>query len=463
MTTYTEKAAIRSKYTNLTEFDLASMPVRAPKKDKNAERDTYLLGLAGILETGEIERDGKTIALSSAKKEDIIKVIWKVLEDQRILNAAKTEELSEVAVESVEDELNRLAIELWRDIQTYVEGLRIPNSDNYRDIDGGLGAISLKLVRAIETRTNGQGNPIESTTVTRYIGKIKKYLRDFNAAIEGKSETTVKTYQKVLETLLGVTVTYTFKDRGETVTKKKYQPGWVDQAASHHTTVKNHRSTENKQERSEDASNIKALPLIDWAVDLLVNLNETTPGNQWIDVAVAIAVLTGRRMGEVMYSGAFEPTEGSNHLIFSGQMKGKTGEPIAAFEIPILGNNPTAILNGWQWLRTNKPITNYEKERGSFSKQISREMKIYNNKLVYTRTALRDGVEQSLHFHSLRKIYAQIIGSRTGKQDRLLRIAEALGDTNDAKTASTYDSDYQVEDAADILNVYFKQPTAPTV
>lgn len=456
MTTYTELSAIRSKYTNLTFEDLSLLPVNPPKNDKNAPKESYLRGLAALLEAGEINRDSKKVSFKSARQAELINVIWQVLEDQRVIDAAKAKELSQDSNESVEDELKRLAVELWQDIQTYIEGLRIANSDSYKDIDGGLGAISLKLVRAVETRTNGQGNPIESTTVTRYIGKIKKYLRDFNTALEGKSETTVKTYQKVLETLLGATVTYTFKDRGETVTKKKYQPGWVDQAASHHTTIKNHRSTENKQERSEDASEIKAFPLIDWAVDLLVNLNETTNANKWIDVAVAIAVLTGRRMGEVMYSGAFEQTDSSNHLIFSGQMKGKSGEPIEAFEIPILGNNPTAILNGWQWLRRNKPITNYEKERGSFSKQISREMKVYNNKLVYTRIALRDGVEQSLHFHSLRKIYAQIIGSRAGKQDRLLRIAEALGDKNDAKTASTYDSDYQVSDAAEILNIYFK-------
>lgn len=470
MTTYLELTKIRSQYTTKTIEDLELLTVNP--KSKEEPKDTSLRGLASLLGIQRVNQEDKELPIKKAKKEAIKAAIWQVLEDQRKIDAATTELKAEGENASVKEELIELALEIWRDIQQYVETLRIPNSGNYREIDGRLGAISLKLVRRIETRENQDGARIESTTVTRYVGEIKKMIRDSLAvAKKGMAESTAEVTQKVADTLLGCKVTYTFDDRsrGKAITRQRYQPGWVDNAMAEHTQVKNHRSNENKQERSESASVIKALNLIDWAVGFLTNLNSQTKAREWIDVVVAIALLTGRRMGEVVSEGSFTETDNPNHLLFSGQMKGKTEDIAPAFEIPVLGL-PSNIVKADQWLRDNNRKFPYNK-RATFSKSISETMGRYDAMLTYKKRAMREvkpsAVEradkdyqtkyepQKLHFHGLRKIYAQIIGSEISTKDRLLRIAEALGDTNDPKTTSTYDSDFQVIDAAAILDAYY--------
>lgn len=470
MRTELEIAEAITRYTETFKYyDTLNNPKIKVSKPKNANpNDLYLREIAkdlGISVTKKNPDPNAKRKQIERSREELIEVIWQLLESKR------QEMLSVNEYGSVKEELIGFGNKIWSQIQSYVNDLRKPNTDDYRDVDGGLGLITVEMVRGLETRRNTDGELLASTTVTKYMGDLKTLIKQrLKTYIQDRPENTVKAYQNVVNTLLG----YTYEEetvidsKGTKEIRTKYKKGWVDDAMKTHTQVKNAIGSQKKDERSEKASQIRTINLVAWADNLLTNIESPDlKANAWIDVTVAVGLMTGRRMSEIVTKGdAFEATESDpsasgQYLMFKKQLKSKNDEPVEPYEIPVLCT-ALKILKAEKWLETNGKKYD-ESRRGTYSKSISDAMSKYDSIIQYVEREERDGKVQKLHFHSLRKIYAQVIGERKGSQDRLTKIAIALGDTVDAKTASTYASDYQVLDAVEIMNIWFKQPTAPAV
>lgn len=116
--------------------------------------------------------------------------------------------------------------------------------------------------------------------------------------------------------------------------------------------TKTETSNINLNTRSNHAIDIKAASLINWAKGRLENL----PGlsSQYQEVAIALMILTGRRQSEIMSSAKFEAIQGKvNAVMFSGQLKRHNGENVEAYEIPILANAASQVIDGIKWLQNN--------------------------------------------------------------------------------------------------------------
>lgn len=139
----------------------------------------------------------------------------------------------------------------------------------------------------------------------------------------------------------------------------------------------NQEYKEKVKEQQTTLSDLKCKPVIEWAVNVLERLDN------WKDVTYAIALMTGRRMAEILGShGVYELEETELH--FTGVLKGKgrdvEGESLINTRFktfPIC--NPELIIKGIEYLtndgRRNEDVDKINKVYASiFSNRATREM-----------------------------------------------------------------------------------------
>lgn len=134
---------------------------------------------------------------------------------------------------------------------------------------------------------------------------------------------------------------------------------------SEHTVTKNERYREAVDVRTapENRIELDLTPFLQQANEVLtqVKCGATKDDVEWRDVSCAVALATGRRMGEVHLSGEFNH-DGEYEVNFKGQLKGKNrkvkqgGERIAVrdyeFTIPTLVR-AELVCKGIEWLDAN--------------------------------------------------------------------------------------------------------------
>jgi Telomere resolvase len=86
---------------------------------------------------------------------------------------------------------------------------------------------------------------------------------------------------------------------------------------------------------------------------ILTRIHELLGKEDWAPLAVALAGATGRRVGEVIYSGSVTPKSGYS-IFFRGRLK-RGGDMQRDFEIPTLVEAPL-VLEAWERLRTHPEI-----------------------------------------------------------------------------------------------------------
>ena len=134
---------------------------------------------------------------------------------------------------------------------------------------------------------------------------------------------------------------------------------YVRKAFSDVTRAKYIRNRELNQTAIQDVREIEVLPLLEWAVDRLESLPPFPTGDskrnkhygaEWVGVAIALMLTTGRRQSEILSSGEFYPSdEGPKKAIFEGQLKRHTDDPLDGYEIPLLCNFKL-VADGMKWL-----------------------------------------------------------------------------------------------------------------
>jgi len=144
-------------------------------------------------------------------------------------------------------------------------------------------------------------------------------------------------------------------------------------------------------------------------------LLELPKSQHWVDLAIFIALASGRRMIEVVKVGNFEPVD-NYHVLFSGQAKMKTRDDATPYKMPILVDE-SVFFEAFYKLRA-------ELEKVKFCGSLVKDL--HNDKVnaslaqrlnKYVRQFLGDPDDNlnkvsRLTFKSLRAIYANMAAKR---------------------------------------------------
>lgn len=144
-----------------------------------------------------------------------------------------------------------------------------------------------------------------------------------------------------------------------------------------------------ERRKKENRVHIDLTDSLKFVCNVLNDIKQGKPAN-WMDVSCAIALATGRRMGEVHLSASFEQIE-DYLIIFKGQLKGKSrlvkvnNQNVllreAPFEIPTL-LPAELICFALQWLDNNgkrfTPNEDPERVNKRFSKTLNKHCKKFN-------------------------------------------------------------------------------------
>lgn len=208
-------------------------------------------------------------------------------------------------------------------------------------------------------------------------------------------------------------------------------------------------------ERKPQKEKIDIIPLHDFAVSVLSNLDKLSP-KDWKRVSIALAIATGRRLAEVHQLSTKLEYVDQHHVEFTGQLKVK-GDAAKYFEqnpsytIPVLVD-ADLVVKGHQWLKdSDKVVDSPEAVNRRYSGDISDAMKTLKARL---------GVEHKFFtYKGLRTIYAQACNQifNNGDSDNILFLAEILGhgrgelllgdELTDMLTPQSYNSDFVVTNA----------------
>ena len=181
--------------------------------------------------------------------------------------------------------------------------------------------------------------------------------------------------------------------------------------------------------RIDGRRDISAQPLIDRAISELENLSDHR------NVAIALAIVTGRRMAEILAVGRFELSSTEGHLLFTGQSKtrGSTaGNSTEVFDIPVLAE-PELILKAIEYLDNDSDkyrLETTEEVNKKYSKSLSRKMVEWSTFAGVT-----------MEFKSLRALYASVCFERlaTDTDNENSYFASILGHgEKDITTAFSY-------------------------
>ena len=181
-----------------------------------------------------------------------------------------------------------------------------------------------------------------------------------------------------------------------------------------------------------DLLNVESRPIIDHAIEVLKTLAD------YRDVAIALTVLTGRRMSEIMATLRIHGVDEDGKLLVSGLAKAKSNKEEAknkVHDIPVL-TEPELIIKALEYLENvcnngdGCRLPNGEDVNDKYSKTFSRQMKKWEA-VIGTKAS----------FKSLRSLYAAICYKRFGEGRRKVNyLAEIMKHSeNDLTTAGSYE------------------------
>ncbi|WP_414579293.1 protelomerase family protein [Anabaena sp. CCY 9402-a] len=205
-------------------------------------------------------------------------------------------------------------------------------------------------------------------------------------------------------------------------------------------------------ERKPQKATIDLVPLHDFAMTVLTNLDKLTY-RDWKRVSIAMVIATGRRLAEVHQSSTIFELVDSHHVAFKGQLKvkgdaAKYFEDNPSYEIPVLVGADLVVV-GHQWLKDNgKVVDSPEGVNRRYSGDISDAVKVLKGRL---------GIEHKFFtYKGLRTIYAQSCNAifNNSDPDNTLFLAKILGhgrgelllgdNLTDMLTPQSYNSDFVV-------------------
>ncbi|MEO1396000.1 MAG: protelomerase family protein [Cyanobacteria bacterium J06634_5] len=205
-------------------------------------------------------------------------------------------------------------------------------------------------------------------------------------------------------------------------------------------------------QQDNNKTKVNVAPLIAYA-DSVLRALDTLKRRDWVQVSVAIAIATGRRMSEIHGESTKFERQGSM-LSFTGQLKA-SGEAATYYQknpsyvIPCLVS-PDLIVAGHEWLKKQGKVeSSSKKAHGRFSRYLSQQVK-----RVFFEAGVK-GPASKHTYKALRVIYAQVSFLKSDANDKDTYIAEILGHgrsdliarrtrVTDVVTPQVYNSDWVV-------------------
>ena len=124
---------------------------------------------------------------------------------------------------------------------------------------------------------------------------------------------------------------------------------------------------------------------------------------RWEDIAVGLAVTTGRRLTELLKTATFHPMRPWT-VHFSGQLKQKA-DRLAPYEIPTLVE-ASLVLEAWQRLRSLLDCT--AMDNGEVERRYGPTVRATTQRQLFDLIPTRAGKEERLFVHLLRSVYGTL-------------------------------------------------------
>lgn len=422
------------------------------KEDLSKKTVKELREIAPKLGISSLKREGKKVVVARARKEELIEVIHKACEVYNRPVVANDDIEDEPIYENIEQLYNDIAEKyyqgVFKDGRWELKGLKQYQIECLAEkvaVKPEFMVIVAKLASEIKKVVIEQtGNPvINASTAINYRSEISKriekmVLRDAHEFPENEFEKTFKLFYDSLKASFAL-----------------------------YSTEKRERTNINLNKRQNEAIEIECRHLVEWAKDRLVNLPQDSA--RYTEVAIAIAVLTGRRQSEIMSSAKFSGTDSDSRLMFSGQLKKHKNEMTQAYEIPVLANGANAVLAGIEWLESrgkrelpeDESLESQQRSAKTAHDRFSRYLSTETKKVLEKYVVLPDNASWFLDgkdrkkFHLFRQIYAQIAVQKffpthgTGRKLKQI-LTEIMGhsdlESSKKSAAESYDSDIWVSD-----------------
>ena len=361
----------------------------------------------------ECYRDGIKIDRSKARKQEYAEAIF--TNAQVVANAQVDVEPAEFV--NLQDEFKSnfesQYLELFKDIL-----IKYKTAEKLNDIDGCINTLASAQVAGTECVNQLYAEEkIGDTSVQVYKSALLSRIRRTYPSISLKD---------LDSNVVGKLFSY-FRRGTNNQIKQLGIKDKVDKQAQENQDTRQELGIERK---------VEITPFLKWAKSRLENLPSFPLKNRdtsWREIALAIQLLTGRRVNEVMCTGKFEYIDNET-MMFSGQLK-KREIDTYQFEIKVLMKSGKLIIPALEWLeKAEKRITPeifynnplYEKYRSPekgyqphryvnarFSKDLGTEMKHLVNRHVilhsgyWTNPGVRGKGADVRVTHLLRQMYAK--------------------------------------------------------
>lgn len=434
------------------------MQVQYTVQELEAKKVRELRHIAREYGITTVVREGKKFDVSYARKNELVEALAsRIVPIEKVIETAK----ETIAVEAEREPQKDSEYQVIEDEQDAIAKLFFEGEM----VDGKWQVVGLKeiFIRNVQAQ-----NPLFAVNdffalVGQFRPTIERHLRE--RTDELNPHTLLNWRSTILKKIEGMVEAVSVTDESQKQELQATYSRFYTAAMSAFTDVgkvKRLQGNAQLKRREDNAVEVNVAQLVEWAKDRVTNLPEKKTG--WSEVAVAIMILTGRRQSEVMATGRFEPTDSDSYLEFSGQLKRHTDEVVKPFEIPVLGNAATGVINGVKWLEAyGKREETPKAAHNRFSRYLSAAAK---QACGYITSPAKDWWEHEdvsgkirdrRKCHLFRQIYGQVVipvffnrvDGRGKKAKRIL--AEVMGHSDSPSSrdyaAEAYDADVFVIDA----------------
>jgi hypothetical protein len=401
----------------------------------NAMGVAFLRKRLGMCRINAVERDGELIPLKSARKSELIEAIHKLTQKDKVIHTLmpdlKPEDLEAIIKEAdnqdelLERDLGALAEELFLQLRAYTQSRWNAQTQTWKAPDNTPSDIGFRLTNYLSNAR------VVATTALRYRSHVVGQIRCWIGYYSGNwySDALDEDFERFLQSV------------------KIQMKSLAD--------VKQQLDSEQLANRKFAKAIVDISDLLRWAHKTLSDLTDETPKTHWLDVSVALGLVTGRRSSET-HATAFFEVVGDHRAVFTGQLKnkGRTAEFYSenpSYEIPTLVD-ASLVVKGLEWLTNKgKRADDPEIAHKRYSKELNRHCKV----LDQTHIKTVEGKHCPLKYHGLRQLYALccIKSFKPRTQDEIQYIGGILGhgraedQTNrDISTPQRYMADYILSD-----------------
>lgn len=372
-----------------------------------------------------IDRDGAKVQVTRARKDELVKAVQDLTQPTKVLHSIvpdftgeQLENLLATASnldEATETELGTLAASVYTDLRDYTKRQWNAKEQRFEPPTLDLASIAFRVTNTLAA------SKLTAETQLRYRAHVLKAMG------------------KMMEV-----------DKGEWYFKglQAYFEAFRQQAylqMKEAQVIKKQRDATHLRERKGTQSIVNIAGMLEHAVTVLEGLNSETPKTAWLDISIALSLVTGRRSAEIHASAQFEEVD-EWHVAFTGQLKtkGRSAEHYAenpTYTIPTLAP-ASLVVKGLEWLTYNgKRADTPEVAHKRYSKELGLRVKYWQRK--YSTTEM--GEEKAFTVHNLRQFYnlvaVEIFKPQT--KHRVPYSASILGHgLDDETTPQRYDADY---------------------